>query len=65
LGTKTTIVLNGYDVIKEALVKMADNFSDRGQNVFVEKTWNNKGKFVKEPFVDYSPLPQPPVLVVA
>jgi hypothetical protein len=44
---KTAVVLNGYDVIREALVKMADNFSDRGHNFIQKYAWENKGKSVK------------------
>ena len=34
LGSNLTVVLNGYDVIKEALVKEGDNFSDRPPSYF-------------------------------
>uniref|UniRef100_A0A182YW75 Cytochrome P450 n=1 Tax=Biomphalaria glabrata TaxID=6526 RepID=A0A182YW75_BIOGL len=36
IGSKLLIVLNGYDVIKEALIRRADDFSDRPVMVFDE-----------------------------
>jgi hypothetical protein len=36
MGSHLVVVLNGYDVIKEALVKMADQFSNRSHTYAVD-----------------------------
>ena len=38
LGSRRTIMLNSYDVIKEAFVKYGHEFSGRPQDLFLETT---------------------------
>jgi hypothetical protein len=44
LAGQLVVVLNGYDVIKEALVKMADAFSNRPILLTLEKIDQHRGK---------------------
>ena len=44
LGNQLTVVLNGYGVIKEALVKQADAFSDRPKNSMFDLVTKAKGE---------------------
>jgi hypothetical protein len=43
MGRRLTVVLNGYDVIREALVKMADSFSNRGHDFVMAKVLKSRG----------------------
>ncbi|PIO35947.1 hypothetical protein AB205_0137580 [Aquarana catesbeiana] len=43
LGTRTIVVLHGYDTVKEALVDNADVFSDRGSIPTVQMLFKNYG----------------------
>ena len=43
MGGRLVVVLNGFPVIKEALVKFADVFSDRPHLFMFEKIGENKG----------------------
>ncbi|PVD29144.1 hypothetical protein C0Q70_11741 [Pomacea canaliculata] len=45
LGSQLVVVLNGYKVIKDALVKNADVFSDRPQTYVNDIITDSKGKF--------------------
>lgn len=44
LGWQRTVVLVGYDAVKEALVDQADDFTGRGQLPFLVKATKGYGK---------------------
>lgn len=44
LGWQRTVVLVGYDALKEALVDQADDFTGRGPLPFLMKATNGYGK---------------------
>lgn len=43
MGSRLVVVLNGYDVIREALLKRADVFSNRPK-MFITELITNRGK---------------------
>ena len=44
LGSRPTVVLHGYEAVKEALIDHGEEFSDRGSIPMVEKINNGLGK---------------------
>jgi hypothetical protein len=45
LGKKPTVVLHGYEAVKEALVDYGEEFSGRGKSPMPEKITKGLGKF--------------------
>ena len=43
MGGRLVVVLNGFPVIKEALVKFGNVFSDRPSVLFIDKMFENRG----------------------
>ncbi|OCT68035.1 hypothetical protein XELAEV_18039331mg [Xenopus laevis] len=43
LGQNPVLVLNGYDVVKEAFVENGEVFSNRGKNTFIEMLFKGRG----------------------
>ena len=44
MGSRLVVVLSGYSTLKQALVKMADNFSERPFMFFTARVNNNEGE---------------------
>lgn len=46
LGPKKVVILNGYDVVREAFVEKGEVFSDRPSLVIPEMVFKGHGKLI-------------------